>query len=63
MEAIEEATELPDEALFNHVYYWSSETSADGGGEFTAWVLNFNNGNDNTLPKTSNAYVRLVRMP
>lgn len=57
--------DLPSAELLGHQYFWSSETSADGGGKFSAWVLNFANGNDNTLPKTQtqNAYVRLVRTP
>jgi hypothetical protein len=55
--------DLPNEALLDHLYYWSSETSADGGGKATAWVINFANGNDNSLSKAQNAYVRLVRKP
>lgn len=55
--------DLPNSALLGHLYFWSSETSADGGGELTAWSLNFVNGNDNTLPKTTTVYVRLVRKP
>jgi hypothetical protein len=55
--------DLPNESLLDHLYYWTSETSADGGGEATAWVINFANGNDNSLPKTQNAFVRLVRNP
>lgn len=55
--------DLPSSALLGHIYYWSSETSADGGGKATAWVLNFINGNDNSLPKTNTVYVRLVRTP
>ncbi len=55
--------DLPSAGLQGHQYYWTSETSADGGGKMTAWVLNFVNGNDNSLPKTSTVYVRLVRTP
>jgi hypothetical protein len=38
-------------------------TTADGGVFLSAWVLSFTDGNDNSLPKSSNAYVRLVRTP
>lgn len=53
--------DLPDLGLQGHQYFWSGETSADGGGEHSAWVINFASGNDNTLPKAAAAYVRLVR--
>ena len=55
--------DLPAQSLQQHLYYWSSETIADGGGKEAAWVLNYVDGNDNSLPKASNAYVRLVRKP
>lgn len=45
------------------LYFWSSETSASGGGHATSWVINFLTGNDNSLPKSTPAYVRLVRNP
>lgn len=48
-----------------NLYYWTSETSAEGGGSASSWVLDFINGNDSILPKssTTSAYVRLVRTP
>lgn len=55
--------DLPSAALLGHQFFWTSETSADGGGKQSSWVINFADGNDNTLPKTQNAYVRLVRKP
>lgn len=55
----------PPAGLQNNLYYWTHETSAEGGGGFSAWVLNTQNGNDNTLPKQANqlGFVRLVRTP
>ncbi|WP_018693543.1 Lcl C-terminal domain-containing protein [Algicola sagamiensis] len=44
-----------------NLFYWTQYTSADGGGVESAWVLDFVTGNDNTQPKSSLAYVRLVR--
>ncbi len=55
--------DLPGVGLLGHQYYWSSETSADGGGKQSSWVINFADGNDDTLPKTQSAYIRLVRKP
>jgi len=65
---------LLDENLFlfepsvyaqGNMYYWTSETSSEGGGGYSAWVFDLANGNDNTLPKQASelAYVRLVRNP
>jgi hypothetical protein len=53
--------DLPDASVLGHQYFWSSETSADGGAEQSSWVVNFSNGNDNALPKVQSAYVRLLR--
>lgn len=55
----------PDIAIQNNLYYWTRQTSAEGGGGITAWVFDISNGNDNTLPKqqTQLGYVRLVRSP
>lgn len=55
--------DLPNSGLLGHLYYWASETTSEGGVFLSAWALNFTNGNDNALPKSSNAYVRLVRTP
>ncbi|MFT4927820.1 MAG: hypothetical protein ACI8WB_003934 [Phenylobacterium sp.] len=55
--------DLPSDTLLGHQYYWSAETSADGGGKQSSWVMDFGTGNDNTLPKIQSAYVRLVRTP
>lgn len=55
----------PDHAVQNNMFYWTSQTSAEGGGGISAWVFDIRNGNDNTLPKQQNqlGYVRLVRSP
>jgi hypothetical protein len=55
----------PDVSIQNNLYYWTSQTSAEGGGGISAWVFDISNGNDNTLPKLANqlAFVRLVRSP
>ncbi|MFC4654606.1 DUF1566 domain-containing protein [Rheinheimera marina] len=55
----------PALTLQNNLYYWTSETSAEGGGGISAWVFNIQNGNDNSLPKQVSqlGYVRLVRSP
>lgn len=55
--------DMPSSALQDHLYFWTSETSADGGGKFSAWVIGFEDGNDNSRAKASTAYVRLVRTP
>lgn len=49
----------------NNMFYWTTQSSAEGGGGVSAWVLDIRNGNDNTLPKQQNqlGYVRLVRSP
>ncbi|SEA90197.1 DUF1566 domain-containing protein [Alkalimonas amylolytica] len=67
-------TEVLDPALFRHEpaatvlshrYYWTRQSSAEGGGAHAAWVISMDDGNDNSLPKRadSRAYVRLVRSP
>ncbi|MCA1928668.1 DUF1566 domain-containing protein [Rheinheimera sp.] len=55
----------PDFAVQNNLFYWTSQSSAEGGGGISAWVFDIRNGNDNTLPKQQNqlGYVRLVRSP
>lgn len=55
----------PDHAIQNNMFYWTAQTSAEGGGGISAWVFDIRNGNDNTLPKQQNqlGYVRLVRSP
>lgn len=55
----------PALSLQNNLYYWTSETSAEGGGGISTWVFNNQNGNDNSLPKQASqlAYIRLVRTP
>jgi hypothetical protein len=55
----------PDLSLQGNLYYWTSQTSAEGGGGLTAWVFDISNGNDNTLPKqaTQLGFIRLVRAP
>lgn len=55
----------PDPAELGHLYYWTQQTSAEGGGGHSAWVIDMHDGNDNSLPKRSDsrAYVRLVRSP
>ena len=55
----------PDFAVQNNLFYWTSQSSAEGGGGISAWVFDIRNGNDNTLPKQPNqlGYVRLVRSP
>ncbi len=55
----------PDYAIQNNMFYWTTQTSAEGGGGISAWVFDIRNGNDNTLPKQQNqlGYVRLVRSP
>jgi len=55
----------PDYAVQNNMFYWTAQTSAEGGGGISAWVFDIRNGNDNTLPKQQNqlGYVRLVRSP
>lgn len=55
--------DLPSSSLINSLYYFTSQTSADGGGEGSAWVINFVNGNDNAVPKADAVFVRLVRNP
>ncbi len=55
--------DLPDTSITGNLYYWTSETSADGGGTENTWVVNFINGNDNALRKSEATYVRLVRKP
>lgn len=39
--------------------YWSSSPVANNSNN--AWIVNFNNGNDNWNNKNNNNYVRLVR--
>lgn len=55
----------PDNSIQNNMFYWTSQSSAEGGGGISAWVFDIRNGNDNTLPKqqTQLGYVRLVRSP
>ncbi|MDR7121204.1 PKD domain-containing protein [Rheinheimera soli] len=55
----------PDFAIQNNLFYWTRQTSAEGGGGISAWVFDISNGNDNTLPKqqTQLGFVRLVRSP
>lgn len=55
----------PDLAIQNNLFYWTRQTSAEGGGGISAWVFDISNGNDNTLPKqqTQLGFVRLVRSP
>lgn len=55
----------PAFAVQNNMFYWTTQSSAEGGGGVSAWVLDIRNGNDNTLPKQQNqlGYVRLVRSP
>ena len=55
----------PDPSVLGHLYYWTQQSSAEGGGGHSAWVIDMRNGNDNSLPKRSDsrAYVRLVRSP
>lgn len=55
----------PDYSIQNNMFYWTAQTSAEGGGGISAWVFDIRNGNDNTLPKQQNqlGYVRLVRSP
>ncbi|MDF3126168.1 DUF1566 domain-containing protein [Rheinheimera sp. 1928-s] len=55
----------PDSAVQNNMFYWTTQSSAEGGGGVSAWVFDIRNGNDNTLPKQQNqlGYVRLVRSP
>jgi hypothetical protein len=55
----------PDYTVQNNMFYWTAQTSAEGGGGISAWVFDIRNGNDNTLPKQQNqlGYVRLVRSP
>ena len=46
------------------LWYWTSQPSADGGtAEVTrnAWAIDFANGNDNFLNKSTPARIRLVR--
>ncbi|MDP4534614.1 DUF1566 domain-containing protein [Alkalimonas collagenimarina] len=52
-------------AALGHLYYWTQQSSAEGGGGHSAWVIDMQNGNDNSLPKRSDsrAYIRLVRNP
>lgn len=55
----------PDVVALGHLYYWTKQTSAEGGGGHSAWVIDMQYGNDNSLPKRSetHAYIRLVRRP
>jgi hypothetical protein len=55
----------PDLAIQNNLFYWTRQTSAEGGGGISAWVFDISNGNDNTLPKQQIqlGFVRLVRSP
>lgn len=55
--------DLPSSSLIGSLYYYTSQTSADGGGEGSAWVIDFVNGNDNAVPKADAVFVRLVRNP
>lgn len=56
-------SDLPSSSLIGSLYYFTSQTSADGGGEGSAWVIDFVNGNDNAVPKADAVFVRLVRTP
>lgn len=55
----------PDVAIQDNLFYWTRQTSAEGGGGISAWVFDIRNGNDNTVPKleTQLGFVRLVRSP
>ena len=54
---------LPNSNTLGHLRYWTKETSADGQSLNFAWILDFQTGNDLAYPKTSTAYLRLVRTP
>ncbi|OGO79653.1 MAG: hypothetical protein A2203_10060 [Chromatiales bacterium RIFOXYA1_FULL_46_5] len=55
----------PDYSVQNNMFYWTAQSSAEGGGGISAWVFDVRNGNDNTVPKQQAqlGYVRLVRSP
>lgn len=55
----------PAASLLGHRYYWTRQTSAEGGAGHAAWVISMDDGNDNSLPKRqdSRAFIRLVRSP
>lgn len=55
----------PDYSVQNNMFYWTAQSSAEGGGGISAWVFDIRNGNDNTVPKQQAqlGYVRLVRSP
>ncbi|CCQ11092.1 protein of unknown function DUF1566 [Pseudoalteromonas luteoviolacea B = ATCC 29581] len=54
---------VPSASLLGHVYYWTSQTSADGASLSQAYILDMQTGNDLAYPKAQTAYVRLVRTP
>lgn len=54
---------MPDPALLNHVYYWTTQTSVDGRSLTQAFIIDMQTGNDLAYPKSNTAYVRLVRTP
>ncbi|MEP2652814.1 MAG: DUF1566 domain-containing protein [Paraglaciecola sp.] len=52
------------ESLGTEVWYWTTESSADGMSDNVAhasWAIDFASGNDNFLPKSTAARIRLVR--
>ncbi len=53
----------PDPSQLGHLRYWTIETSAEGIGLDFAWALEFQSGNDIAYPKSSTAFIRLVRTP
>ncbi len=53
----------PSYALYNHLWYWTSQTSADGESLDFAWIIDMRSGNDLAVDKAGPAFVRLVRTP
>ncbi len=51
------------DGLGDTVWYWTSESSADGVASTSqaAWAINFANANDNFLNKATGVHIRLVR--
>lgn len=54
---------MPAKSLNGHLYYWTYQTSADGTSLSQAFVIDLESGNDLAYPKSSLAYVMLVRTP
>ncbi|WP_395340759.1 DUF1566 domain-containing protein [Ningiella sp. W23] len=58
------ANALPNDSASISLWYWTSQSSADGVSEElarTAWAIDFGSGLDSFLNKANEAHIRLVR--